>query len=490
MKDSSGYKTALKSTGLFGGVQVLKIVINVIRFKIVTLLLGSVGFGLIGIYTGIVTTIQSLSSLGLASSAVRDVAILENKNQDSKHRFLTALYRWFLSTGFVGMLLTVLLSPWISEFTFGNKNYITPIALLSLAIFFQTMSNGEVAVLQGLRDYRAIAMINVGGAFLGLLVSVPLYYIYGISGLAISLVISAGMLWGMSHFYYRRRGFPLIKQKISETFALGTPTLKLGITLSVTAVTVSLVDLAVKACITRWSDVGMVGLYQAAFTLNSSYIGVVLTAMATDYYPRLSKASENEQKVSAVVTEQTEIALTILAPLICVIITFLPIIIRILYSEDFLQIVPMTRIMLLGSFFKATSWALSYMFLAKGNGKKFLINELLINAISFSTMVLFYYYFSLRGLGIAFTLNFIIYFIIVYISAKKDYNFAFPSQFWTLFLKYTAVILGTFFLFETSGYTILSYTLGAALCSLTLYLVLKDLDRRMNVKEMFKKFRK
>ncbi|MFK1880757.1 hypothetical protein ACIXEK_02480 [Bacteroides fragilis] len=45
-KDESGYRTILKGTAIFGGVQVFNIVINLIRGKLVALFLGPEGMGI------------------------------------------------------------------------------------------------------------------------------------------------------------------------------------------------------------------------------------------------------------------------------------------------------------------------------------------------------------------------------------------------------------------------------------------------------------
>lgn len=488
MSNSSGYKTALKSTSIFGGVQVIRILINLVRFKLIAILLGPLGFGLIGMYNTIINFVQSISSLGLASSSVRDISILDSENPYKKNIFVSAIYKWFVATGVIGMLIMIVLSPFISKISFDNYEYAIPIILLSLCVFFQTLNNGELAVIQGFRDIKSLAKVNISGAFVGLFVSVPLYYFFKDKGIIASLIISALVLWLFSNYFLRKLDFTFEKQTFSEVYKLGKTTIHLGLMLSISAIAVSLLEFIVKSFITRYSGTETVGLYQAGWTINASYVGVVLTAMGTDYFPRLSKASENGAEIKNIVSEQIEIALMILAPIICIMITFLPIIINILYSKDFQSVVPMTRIMLLGSFFKASSWAISYLFLAKGDGKRFLMNELLINVISLISMIILFYFFSLKGIGVAFTINFVIYFIIVYLVAYKKYAFTLSEGFWKLFIKYTAISLIVFSIFEVFDYSLHTYIAGSIISVFMMIIVCHDLNKRMNISLIFQKF--
>ena len=98
--------------------------------------------------------------------------------------------------------------------------------------------------------------------------------------------------------------------------------------------------------------------------------------MAKDYYPRLSQAATDNRVVRTMMNQQTEIALLVLAPLVIVMIVFMPFFIELLYSGEFIGIVRMTEWLLIGSLIKAGSWGLSFVFLAKGDGRLFLFNEL------------------------------------------------------------------------------------------------------------------
>jgi O-antigen/teichoic acid export membrane protein len=72
--DQDLYRQILKATSIFGGVQFLGIIISIIHSKFIAVLLGPAGMGISGLLTSATALINSLTSFGLGTSAVRDVA--------------------------------------------------------------------------------------------------------------------------------------------------------------------------------------------------------------------------------------------------------------------------------------------------------------------------------------------------------------------------------------------------------------------------------
>ena len=157
--------------------------------------------------------------------------------------------------------------------------------------------------------------------------------------------------------------------------------------------------------------------------------------MAKDYYPRLSQIAGDNAQVKVMMNQQTEIALVLLAPLIIIMIVFMSFFIRLLYSAEFLAIVPMTKWLLIGALVRAGAWGTSFVFLAKGDGKLFLFNELGIKIITLPSYLLCYYWFGLVGIGYANVFNFLIYFLWVGIVAYRKYKISYSPIFGSCSLR-------------------------------------------------------
>jgi O-antigen/teichoic acid export membrane protein len=187
----------------------------------------------------------------------------------------------------------------------------------------------------------------------------------------------------------------------------------------------------------------------------------------------------DRRKVRKSINEQAEIAILILAPMIIAMLVFLPFVVRLLYSGDFDGIVPMTRWLLLGSLLKAGSWAISFVFLAKGHGKTYLFNELGIKFFTLPTYMLGYRLFGLLGVGYAYVLCYGIYFLWVGIVAYRKYRLMYSGVFWRM-LAFTTTVLAAYLLMEPlmiSGG--LHYWLGIPLIVLLSIYSLRELKKRL-----------
>lgn len=473
-----GYRTAFKATSLFGGVQVVTVLTGLLKSKLVAVWMGTTGFGILSLYNAAVNLIFSISNLGLQSSAVRDIAAA-SADKGKTLAIIKAVNRWVLASGLLGALLTVALSPRLSRWLFESDQYVGAFVLLSAAVLLMGLFNQNYAVLQGLRKLRLMARANIFGALAGFVCSVPVFYFFREQGLAWTVVISALASAVVSLFYVRKLGLVLPKQDWHTSMVLGSDTVKLGIVMAISSIAVFMVQFVVKTYISHRGGLGDVGLYQAGWGLNEQYLGLVFTAMAKDYFPRLSQVAGDHRKVRKSINEQAEIAILILAPMIIAMLVFLPFVVRLLYSGDFDGIVPMTRWLLLGSLLKAGSWAISFVFLAKGHGKTYLFNELGIKFFTLPTYMLGYRLLGLPGVGYAYVLCYGIYFLWVGIVAYRKYRLMYSGVFWRM-LAFTTTVLAAYLLMEPlmiSGG--LHYWLGIPLIVLLSIYSLRELKKRL-----------
>ena len=97
MNDSSkSYRRILISTSITGGASVINILIGIIRIKVVAVLLGPAGIGLIGIFQSLVSTAATFAGLGIATAASREIA-QANGTEDS-HALAVTRQALFMGT--------------------------------------------------------------------------------------------------------------------------------------------------------------------------------------------------------------------------------------------------------------------------------------------------------------------------------------------------------------------------------------------------------
>ena len=118
-EQKKSYRSIFKATSLFGGVQIYQILVNVIKSKIIAILLGPEGIGLIGLYQSVLELLKSFTSLGITQSGVRDVSEANESGDFSRiSETVSVVKRLVWVTGMSGTIVMILLSPFLSSTTF------------------------------------------------------------------------------------------------------------------------------------------------------------------------------------------------------------------------------------------------------------------------------------------------------------------------------------------------------------------------------------
>ena len=486
MSDSkTSYHHMLKTTSLFGGVQFLTIVIAIIRTKLIAVFIGPAGMGIIALLNSAIGIIGSLSGLGIETSGVKHISA-EYKNEDLNTVSVTVsvIRKVAFATGSIGCVLMLLFSNWLSLITFGNSDQMYSFMLLSLVLFFRQLTVSELAILQGLRKMRFLAKANLYGNISGLLVSVPLYYFYGIDAIVPTIIgISVAAL--LFSFYYSKK-VKIERKSITKAqlFTEGKRIVKLGFMLTVSGLLTLVTAYLIQIYVGKQGGLEQVGFYNAGFTLLNSYVGIIFTVMSTDYFPRLASICDHNEAVRTSVTQQSFLSILIITPIIILFLTLVPLIVKVIFTPEFVTIIPMVCFGILAMLFRAVSWSMGYILIAKGDSKIFLKTAIGFNALSLLLNVMGYYCYGLEGLGFSFLLYYMIHFFGLKIITYKRYGFYFDSDFYQIYLICIGMCLVTFF-FRYIPNPILKYSVMAVMVVLSIIFVLVQMNRKMALKEFF-----
>ena len=124
MKNNSSYSNIFKTTFLFGFVQIFNILVKVVLNKTVAILIGAEGMGIIGIYNYAVHMIKSGAGLGISQSAVRDISEANAQNDFGKFsKIISVTNSVIIFTSALGVITTIFLSPFLSNWSFGDYSY-------------------------------------------------------------------------------------------------------------------------------------------------------------------------------------------------------------------------------------------------------------------------------------------------------------------------------------------------------------------------------
>ena len=106
----------------------------------------------------------------------------------------------------------------------------------------------------------------------------------------------------------------------------------------------------------------------------------------------------------------------------------MPLVIRILYTEEFLPVVGFAIIMLASVGFKIIEWCIGFSLIARGRTNVFFVNEVSFKIYLLIFSLLFFNQWGLVGVGIAYFISELLFSVQSVILIRKLYKFTFQNS--------------------------------------------------------------
>lgn len=422
-----------------GIASVMNILSGLIKMKVAALLLGPAGVGLIGLYQSFVQTGGAAASLGFGTVGTREIAAAEAEGGAAAvGPVRRALFWGTLLLSLIGGVLFFAVSGWLALHILEAPQLRRDVAWLSLGVVLTVAAGSQGALLTGLRRIGDLARVQVAAGALGTIVGALGIWAWGASGVLVLVLAAPLVTFAVGHFYVGRLERPSGSRVSLRTMAATWRHLiSLGIPFMLSGLITSLGNLTARTLVQRELSIDDLGQFQAAWAIGMTYLSFVLAAMATDYFPRLSAVMGDRAKAIHMVNEQTEVALILCGPVILAMLAFSPLVVHILYTEQFMPTVQILRWQLLGDVFKIMSWPLGYVMLASGAGRSFIIAELSGTGVFVGAVMIGLPLIGIIATGVGFLLLYAIYLPVVYFICRRRIGFR-----WTASVIRHAGILG------------------------------------------------
>lgn len=440
------YRHIFKYTGLFGSVQALYVLLALVRNKITVIFIGAAGMGWADLLCRTLELIGNVTNFGLAMSSVKRLSELTAAQTEPHllHGHVRLIRTLVMGTALLGAALCLLVAPLASWFVMGTWTHTADFALLAPAVLFSTLTGGEMAILKGIHQLSRLARASVYSALGTLAVSTLLYFWLGITGVLPVIICtsaltfffnlkatSASCPYRISHF-----SRPLLKE--------GNPMLRLGLAYILAGVITSIAELTVRTVMVRYGGgLTMVGYYTAGFTLTVSYARMIFTAMDADYFPQLSAACHDLREMNLLINRQINTLVVLMAPFLIVFALCLPLLVRLLYTTEFLVVIPMVLCAASYMYFKAIYTPVAYISLAKGDAKIYMVLELTYDVVFCLTVIGGYLWHGLVGAGLALSLANLFDVGLIGTFAYRHYGFRIRrSTLWRCISLYVLLLAG------------------------------------------------
>lgn len=425
MSKDGSYRQILRSSSIIGGASVINIVVGLLRIKVAAVLLGPAGVGLIGLLTNLASTASAVAGLGFGNVGTRQIAEAAGKKDAvAMAAARRALFWGSLVLACLGATVFWMLRSVFAVRVLGDASLSSDVGWLALVVALTVAAASQTALLNGMRQIGDLARVSVLSALLSTLLGVGALVLWGRGGL-IAFVIAAPLAsFLLGHAYVAR--LPKIEAPRTPLPVLAAQwqvLAKLGAAFMVAGLAGTLGQLMVRTLVQRELGGDALGYFQAAATISMTYIGFVLTAMGTDYYPRLTAVIHDHAAVNRMVNEQTEVALLLASPVFLAMMGLAPWVIELLYSSSFHAASDVLRWQVLADILKVASWPLGFIILAAGDGRIFMLTETLAVGVFVLLTWLGLAWLGVVATGVAFVGMYAVYLPIVYWLAYRKTGF-------------------------------------------------------------------
>lgn len=456
---NSNYKSLFKATGLFGFVEIIRILLRIIVNKFASYYLGPVGMGLIGFIENTAQLIISLTNFGINFTGLREIA--SNRLSTNLKHSIKLVNLFSLSTGFLAAIVTILFSTFLSKKTFGTDEYTIWFILLSVYFVCTSYVQGKIIMLEGLQELKKLILLNSVSNIVNTVIIIGCYYFYNINGIIIAMILTSVInlfIFWKGSLKYRTNDVKLSNREIEIKFKYFA---KSGGLLALNAC-IGLLGFYLIRIYLKPIDNGIVlGYYQAGNILMVSYVGIIFIGINKFYFPKLAQTLREKSKktINRLVNNQLELCLLILMPAILFLYFCGDFLIQLLFSAQFLPVYEILIFGLIAIIIKGFNYIVGYMILSNNNFKQFFYINALSDILNTFLTILLYKYVGLYGIGLAILVNYLLSAVYTYYYVKINYRFKLnmQSKKILLYAAVTSIILSTsYFYLDQLWYRLLT----------------------------------
>lgn len=377
MSGRSSYRQILRSSSITGGASIINIIISMLRTKLVAVLLGPAGLGFIGLLQALMNTASIVAAVGFGTVGTRQIA--ESAGSEDVAEIVAvrrALFWGTLLLSVVGGVIFWALRDVLAAQVLHDPAQGSTVGWLAIGVALTVASGSQGALLNGMRRISDLAFVSIGSALCSTVLGIAALVVWGERGVLFFVVLLPLSSFLLGSWHVSR--LPPIERQVTPMHVLTghwKTMLRLGAAFMVSGVLMTAAQLVIRTLVQRELGVEAVGYFQAAWVIAMTYLGFVLGAMGTDYYPRLTATMHDRIAVNKLVNEQSEVALLLAGPVLLTMLGLAPWVIELLYSRAFGGSIIVLEWSVLGDVLKVVSWPLGYLILAAGDGRTYLLSQ-------------------------------------------------------------------------------------------------------------------
>jgi PST family polysaccharide transporter len=334
-------KELLHSSGVLMLRQVLTAGVSVVRTKVVAVVLGPAGMGVLAQANQLRLLLDRVVNLGIGAGVSKYAAQYHaGGERDRLERFIGSVTALLLVSGTAVFVLAALFAPRLAAWVFDSPDRWLYVLLVAVALPLSAQVALAGFLLRGTLRFRAMAVSGVLSALAGLVVTVPLVLLFGLDGAVVSITLTA--LLGMAvHFVVLRRALlrPLGLHPSPRRPGMGMvlDLSRFGLVTVVGQGSRALGELIIRSSVISGLGEAANGLYQVAWSASDQFFALIVGALFAYALPKLSTTADDREGSRTVYNQVMRVYLVGSIPLAVAALVTARFWIPLLFSAEFLS---------------------------------------------------------------------------------------------------------------------------------------------------------
>lgn len=389
--------------------------------KFVAVKIGPSGITYVGQYQNVIAILAMLSTLAITTGVIKYLAEHTGEKQKKEQIINTALIIVLIASCIISLFVFTA-SSFLSTIVFHSSNFSDVFFLYGFFVTIIALNTLIASVYNGLKQIRYLTAINISGSLTGIVFTVLFAYKLGVKGVLIANNFTAFIIFIINiTILYKKKYFSLKPTFKKWNRKVGNQLFGFTIMGIVSGIVNPVSQIMIRNKIIITFSANEAGWWQAVTRISDYYLAFITTVLTIYYLPRLSEI-KNKAELKHEVVKGYKIILPVVGSMAFMLWLCKIWVVHILFSKEFLPMTPLFTFQLLGDFFKIGSWLLAYVLVAKAAIKVIIVAELLFSICFVFLSYLLIGKFGIIGATYAFSINYVLYWITMFLFTKKYLN--------------------------------------------------------------------
>ncbi|MFZ5942002.1 MAG: polysaccharide biosynthesis C-terminal domain-containing protein [Bacteroidota bacterium] len=337
-------KKIIKSTSYLVSSKVVQFLLGLVKSKIGAVYLGTTGIGIFNQVNYLTNMISQVTLLSMNDGLVKQIA--QNREEAGFREILKGLIRSYANLIIFSVLLAfvvclVFARP-LTIFFLGDYQYLTYYLFGVASVPILIMNSLSFALLKSHKATKEISRANITSAVISLCFFIPLVYFFRITGAVISVTINFILILYINNYQARKfvlkqtgiRFRELLSVKPEKKYS--RELLKFALFGATSGLIYVGAESVCRSLVVNQIGIDRLGVYSPIIAWSGLLTGFILPAVQVYLFPRYSECKSNTE-ISAVLNDYLYLITFLLIPFVLLAIPFRELLIRIFYSNEFLE---------------------------------------------------------------------------------------------------------------------------------------------------------